>query len=91
VGKCILQFISGTKLPVCQKKLKRVDVTFVIKKAKLFVYLVGQMRKKLAKTLIVTLTENRVFMGIALSQIDAPVKSDGKVSLVTNVSASLVV
>ena len=50
----------------------------MIKKAKLFVYLVGQMRKRLAKTLIVTLTENRVFMGIALNQIDAPVKLDGK-------------
>ena len=50
----------------------------MIKKAKLFAYQVGQMRKKLAKTLIVTLTENLVSMGIALNQIDVPVKSDGK-------------
>jgi len=78
VAKCILLFISGTKLHVCPRKSKLVDVTSVIKKEKLFVYQVGQMKRKRVQNRLVTLMEKHVFMGIALNLINAPVKLDGK-------------
>lgn len=54
------------------------DVTSVIKKEKLFVYQVGQMKRKRVQNRLVTLMEKHVFMGIALNLINAPVKLDGK-------------
>jgi len=61
----------------------------VIKKEKLFVYPVGQMKRKGVQFPIVNLVEKYVFMGIALRLINAPVKLDGKVGCVMNVFAFL--